>query len=295
MSELNPQILSLLQQLIDRQAVLEQRVAYLLDHAQQVPKFFSPCDANCLLELESLLAPATPLDASFVRVGGENDGGYVMVDSGLANTSVYNFGIGAEVTWDQAMTDRGNTIYQFDHSIVEPPPVNGKTVFQRLGLGAESGGSFVSISDALRANGDYDRRDLVLNIDIEGAEWDILPTLSEDDLSPFSQIVIEFHNLLAWVNDPNFRTRVLSSLVTLYQTHQIVHVHANNYGGRGIAGNVMAYDVLEATLLRRTDWTFAAHHDALPHELDRPNSPYRDEFVLGNWGQRELSEVSRGA
>ncbi|MHB1903751.1 MAG: class I SAM-dependent methyltransferase [Ferrimicrobium sp.] len=294
MSDLDPQILSLLQQLIDRQAMMEHRIALLLDHAQQVPRFFSPGDAKHLLDLESLLAPATPLGATFVRVGGDNDGGYVMVDRGLNDTSVYNFGIGAEVTWDQAMADRGNTIYQFDHTIEEPPPVVGKTVFQRLGLGAITADGFVSLGDALRRNGDQDRDDLVLNIDIEGGEWDILPTFDEKDMTPFSQIVIELHNLLAWVHDIDFRDRVMCSLDVLNQTHQIVHVHANNYGGRGVAGSVMSYDVLEATLLRRADWKFVAHRDTLPLALDRPNAPHRDEFSLGNWGRGELLGASHG-
>jgi len=230
-----------------------------------------------------MLKPAFPVGARFVRNGGENDGGYVMVNHGLNDTSVYNFGIGQEVTWDQAMANRGNTIYQFDHTIEQPPLVVGTTVFRRAGLGSTTTEMFVSLWDALTANGDQDRNDLILNIDIEGGEWDILPALLVRDLAPFSQIVIELHDLLRFVTLSDFQAKVVASLSSLFRTHQIVHLHANNWGARGIAGNVMGYDVLELTLLRKSDWMFETYRRTLPLDLDRPNAPFREEFALGDW------------
>lgn len=177
---------ALLVNIVNRQEVLERNVAALFDHAQQIPRFFSPVHAERLLKLQAMLKPALPVGATFIRVGGENDGGYVMVNHGLDDTTVYNFGIGQEVTWDQAMASRGNKIYQFDHTIDQPPPIVGATVFQRIGLASATTEMFVSLWDALTANGDQDRNDLVLNIDIEGGEWDILPVLLVRDLAPFS-------------------------------------------------------------------------------------------------------------
>jgi hypothetical protein len=283
MDEVNSQLQAILSQIIERQGLVEHKVAMLLDHAQQMPRFFSPTHATLLLDLQARLKPATAVGAKRVRVGGDNDGGYVMVDHGLDDTTVYNFGIGQEVTWDQAMASRGNTIYQFDHTIDQPPPVNGTTVFKRVGLGATTNDTFVSLYDALTANQDQDRSDLLLNIDIEGGEWDILPTLTVRDLSPFSQIVIELHDLLRFITASEFRAKVVASLDSLYRTHQVVHVHANNWASRAIAGSVIGYDVLEVTLLRKSDWTFEEYQDTLPLALDRPNAPFREEYALGDW------------
>jgi hypothetical protein len=110
MDELKSPIQSLLVNLVNRQEALERNVAVLIDHVQQIPRFFSPVHADQLLKLQVMLKPAFPVGARFVRIGGENDGGYVMVNHGLNDTSVYNFGIGQEVTWDQTMANRGNTI-----------------------------------------------------------------------------------------------------------------------------------------------------------------------------------------
>lgn len=290
MNEQVQQIQAFLQELLSRQIETSNRVNYLLDRVAQFPAFYPPGDARYMLDLQSMLCPMDPVDGLFVRIGGANDGGYVMVDRGLDNTSVYNFGIGNEVTWDQAMAERGNTVYQFDHTIDVPPPVVGSTAFTRKGLGAYSDDSFVSLSDALSANGDNDRSDLVLNIDIEGGEWDILPNLSPHELTPFTQIVMELHGLLNAIVDSKFRTRVYESLRVLYATHQLVHVHANNWGAHAMANGVFGYDVLEVTLVRKTDWEFIECDERFPRDQDRPNCPHRPELRLGDWahGPRQL-------
>lgn len=64
-------------------------------------------------------------------------------------------------------------------------------------------------------------------------------------------------------------------------------MHANNWGARGIAGGVMGYDVLELTLVRKSDWTFETYRKTLPLDLDRPNCQFREEFALGDWAMCE--------
>jgi len=279
------QILSLLRQVVETQAHMQSQIYGLYDRLQQLPVVFSPSEAHYLIDLQRRLRSRVPVDARFARVGGDNDGGYVMVDNRLDQVAVYNFGIGQEVTWDQAMADRQNIVFQFDHTIDAPPPTRGATLFTRKGLGATSDESFVSLHDALVVNGDQDRDDLVLNIDIEGGEWDILPTLDPRVLGCFSQIVIELHDLLHYVTDPVFRSWVQVSLDRLCADHTIVHVHANNNGARGVAGNVMGYDVLELTLVRSKDWTFVDETITYPRAFDKPNSPHRHEYPLGDWNR----------
>jgi hypothetical protein len=282
-SEQGQQIHAILQSLLDHQIKTIEQMEALRRHAAQVPLFYPPDDARYMLELQAMLQPMTPVGGRFVRVGGDNDGGYVMVDHGLDNTSVYNFGIGNEVTWDQAMAEHGSKIYQFDHTIDAPPPVVGETVFTRKGLGVLSDDRFVSLRDAVCANGDAERTDLVLNIDIEGGEWGILPALNHRELAPFTQIMMELHGLLKFIEDSSFRNRVSESLDALSETHQLVHVHANNWGSYAMANGVLAYDVLEVTLVRKSDWEFVECDERFPRDLDRPNCPYRPELRLGNW------------
>ncbi|WP_298212665.1 hypothetical protein [Ferrimicrobium sp.] len=287
------QVAAVLNHLLERQTALEQHLAYLSLLAQQSPQYFPPSDKSTLAELQELLTPLTPHGARFTRIGGENDGGYVMVDQGLSDTSVYNFGIGQEVTWDQAMASMGNRIYQYDHTIEAPPSVEGDTVFYALGLGSKTDETMISLPDALATHHDQARDDLILNIDIEGGEWDILPLLTTRDLAPFSQIVMELHHLLRIVEDHAFQRQVYHSLEVLIDTHQVVHVHANNYGTRGLADGVMGYDVLEVTLVRKADWEFTDCQYVFPRTLDRPNNPFGAEYRLGDWGHspRQLQEV----
>jgi hypothetical protein len=207
-----------------------------------------------------------------------------MVDQGLENVAVYNFGVGSEVSWDQDMANRLCVVYQYDHTIVEPPKVHGAVKYYKLGLAPKTEGEFTSLADAVKFTANNHQADMILNIDIEGAEWDVLPALGDDDLAPFSQIVIELHDLLKFVTDDGFRHTVNDAIARLTADHTIVHVHANNYGQRGIAGQVMGFDVLELTLVRSGEWQFSPFRSSFPSEFDAPNNPDKPEYPLGQFG-----------
>lgn len=69
------------------------------------------------VNLFRLLRPMNVIGKPLVRIGHLNDGGYVMVDSGLSNAIAYSCGIEWDVTWDLEMANRDTLIYQYDHTI----------------------------------------------------------------------------------------------------------------------------------------------------------------------------------
>ena len=83
-------------------------------------------------------------------------------------------------------------------------------------------------------------------MDIEGCEYDWLLSLSEENLSKFKQIVIEFHG----INDDSWGKnydKKIECLKLLSNTHYIIHAHGNNCSGT--QNNIP--DVIELTYLRK--------------------------------------------
>jgi hypothetical protein len=106
------------------------------------------------------------------RVGGPNDGGYVMLDD-LGGVEVcYSLGIGHEVSWDWEMAERGAVVYQYDNTIDGPPVSHPNFRYFKIGIthGESREPDKKRLDTFLRVNGHLGREDMVLKMDIEAAE-----------------------------------------------------------------------------------------------------------------------------
>lgn len=216
---------------------------------------------------------------NFCRIGKKNDGGYVMVDSFHPGTICYSFGICDDVSWDLAMAKRGMDIYMYDHTIDGLPENNSHFHYYKTGVTGiyeEEHPELKTLISILQENGHINEKNLVLKMDIEGAEYDVIQNSSEI-LQNFSQITLEYHNLL----DEKQKEKIQSALKTLNKTHQLVYVHANNYGKFIIQNGVCLPDLLEATYVRKSDWQFKETKKVFPTEIDNPNHPDLPEIILG--------------
>jgi hypothetical protein len=119
---------------------------------------------------------------------------------------------------------------------------------------------------------------IFLKMDIEGAEYPWLLSLSEDQLYKFKQIVIEFHG----INDDSCNTKLedkINCLNKLSNTHYAIHIHGNNYGG--VINNIP--NVVEITYIRKNEINGEPklNNTVLPiHNLDFPNNLNNPDFDL---------------
>jgi len=249
------------------------------DRLRSLPEYRRVADAISLLRIQAVEG------RDFVRVGRDSDGGYVMLDAlGPPEVTVaYSLGIGNDVSWDLAMAERGVDVRLYDHTIRGPAqPVPGGT-FRREGVcGATAVPDCRTLGAILAANGHADRDDMILKMDVEGAEWDVLAEVSSDTLARFSQIVLEFHRMAKVLHPPG-HAEVMAALEKLSATHVPVHVHGNNVRLPVWIGNLTFPDNLEISWVRRADHVgrFVPRRESLPGELDRPNLPHRLDHFLG--------------
>jgi len=236
-------------------------------------------------EILALVRPMDVLGGRLVRVGRDQDGGYVMLEQGLSEAVAYSIGIGADISWDADMAARGCQVFQYDHTIAAPPAAYERCHFFRIGLAERTSpdGTLRTLSDIIAANGHSDRRDIVLKMDIEGAEWAVLPALTDQTMAQLSQVVVELHSVIA-IDRPEELRRNVRALQRINRTHQPVHVHANNCGPIGVYGGVTLPDTLEVTYARREDHFFKDCERCFPTPLDKPNNPAAADYFLGPLG-----------
>ena len=120
--------------------------------------------------------------------------------------------------------------------------------FEKLGIAAVESENFTTITAIVSKL--PEESDLILKIDVEGAEWDVLNSLSLDTLGRFRQIAAEFHNLHS-IDDTDHFERIISSLSKVSQTHVLTNFHINNWASYQLVAGVPFPDVVEVTYLRR--------------------------------------------
>jgi hypothetical protein len=228
------------------------------------------------------LCPMIANDAEFIRIGREGDGGYVMVDDFIGVGHGVSIGIGTELSWDLSMADRGIKMLLVDHTIPELAATHPNFKFERVGLGTldSDAPDLAPLSKIIELAGLDTSEKAILKIDVEGHEWEALIETDSAEFKKFSQIVIELHGLADY-SDHDAHLRRLYVLRNLAATHQVVHLHANNWGGYKIVGGKPVPDVVECTWVRRDLFTFSEFdRNSLQVHKDVPNNADKADIEI---------------
>lgn len=228
-------------------------------------------------ELISRLRPV-PLAEELVRIGGVHDGGYLMPDDVVGVSALISPGVGRECGFDHAMAERGIPVFMADGSVAGPPVSHERFFFERKFVGPCDNDTGVRLDTLVRRA--PDDGDLILQMDIEGAEYHALLDASPETLRRFRVMVIEFHSL-ARLLSPADSDLLFATFERLLETHAVVHLHPNNAGATKVSGDIAVPGTMEFTLLRR-DRVAVDPGRALrfPHPLDSDNVRRRPPLAL---------------
>lgn len=247
--------------------------------------------------LRSLLKIKRIVGKNFVRIGKHNDGGYLMVDDFQKSGVAYSFGINDDISWDTHMANRGYEIFMYDPTIDALPANNYKFHFFKEGIaGFEfKNHSLNTLDHFLQTNEHANNDNMILKMDVEGAEWSFLATVQPETLSKFDQMVFEFHDLIQ-AKDQSVMNATLSCIKKINRTHSLVHLHANNSGSLLILDDkILIPDVLELTYVKTENYQLIDDENiCLPIPLDESNFTDRSEIPLGFWNRKFNNVVING-
>jgi hypothetical protein len=214
-----------------------------------------------------------------VRIGGHGDGAYLVPDDMDGIAGLFSPGVAETATFESYFADRGIPCYLADASVDMAPVDHPLFFFDPLYIGISDYGIFKTLDSwvNLHAPGDSD---LILQMDIENAEWGVLANVSNATLCRFRIIVIEFHGVDR-ILDSTFHRDVLYRLL---QTHHVVHAHPNNSSRIISARGIPIPPLLEVSFLRKDRAEAIGLALQFPHELDVTNVPDNAAVALpANW------------
>lgn len=222
---------------------------------------------NRVSRVKEMLQLGTPTGIKFLRLGSMHDGGYVIADDITPDDYIISFGIADNVDFEKDLSEFGCAIDMYDYS-VDGLPINvPNSRFFKEKIGIEE--NCTPLKTCLNKTD----KDVLLKIDIEGSEYDLFSTATEEELERCRQITIEFHWLQNLVYE-NFYNKALLSFNNLRKTHTPVLIHPNNNSPFIVLGNSPVPVVFEILYLRNSTYKFEEEEDLFRGLLKRNNVNY---------------------
>ncbi len=214
-----------------------------------------------------------------LRLGINQDGGYVIGDINTVYDLYISAGVGNEESFTRDFIEKYNleiNCYAFDGTIDSyPQGFNENIIFIDKNISFFDNKKHTDLSFLYKKF-----NNIFLKMDIEGNEYVWLNSLTERDLNRFTQIVIEFHAITN--NDWGIRHLVkISCLKKLAKTHYLIHAHGNNYGP---VFNKIPH-IIELTYINKKQFDVEPQMNStkLPiYGLDYPNNPGLNDIDLNS-------------
>ena len=223
--------------------------------------------------VDGLISALRPLDSGveLIRLGPDGDGGYLVPDDLKGIDYAFSPGVSTESGFDAALADRGMQVLLADFSVDRPAQSHPSFVFDKKFVGCLTNDTFMTLDEWKNRHIPAYTGDLLLQMDIEGAEFESLLGASPALLAQFRIMVIEFHYLQDLWNRPFFElaSRVFRKIL---QTHSAVHIHPNNCCGSVKSRGLAIPRVAEFTFYRHDRLRGQLQARTFPHPLDRDNT-----------------------
>lgn len=235
---------------------------------------------SAVRETIDLIKPG-PINIPLIRIGGDNDGGYLVPDDLADIDGCFSPGVSTVATFEEMLAEQYQIpCFMADYSVDAAPAEHKLFDFEKKFLGIKNDDVFIRLEDWIeRKERSYSFGDLVLQMDIEGDEYKVIADTSIDTLKRFRIIIIEFHQV-----NKIFMESALPyyhgffKKITKY--HSVVHIHPNNCCGIGRKHGISVPRVLEMTLLRTDRFIPSDRKLEFPHHLDQKNVVANSDIVL---------------
>ena len=228
-----------------------------------------------------LLEPRAVSGYRKARFGRPFDGGYVHLDDFAEVDTAISLGINDDVSWDEAVAERGLTIHQFDHTVDDPAPNDHRMIFNKKMITAQPTPGAVTLSELVAQ---HDKRaarpNLILKMDVETGEWPVIEDTPQQALGRFAQITCEMH-AFECLDRLEWRQGVYRALRKLRTDYDPIHVHGNNYSPFSVIAGVPVPNVLEVSWVNRAVYKTVPADELFPTELDMPCNRATADHYLG--------------
>jgi hypothetical protein len=158
-----------------------------------------------------------------------------------------------------------------DYSVDSPPVRKPEFIFDKKFLGADDNETFFTLKSWKDKYLRGYMGELLLQMDIEGFEYEVIRSTPSDLLSAFRIMVIEFHFLDKLFDRFVYELIFKPCFTKLLNHFHVAHIHPNNCCGSVKTDGIEIPRVLEFTFYNKNRVARAREKREFPHPLDRDN------------------------
>jgi hypothetical protein len=240
-----------------------------------------------------------PMPFDLIRIGNGKDGSYLIPDDlkdieacfspGVDNYKYFEDYLALNYGIKSHMCDYSSDVHRFSTVLIP-----GMQTFEKkwLDIGGEDS---ISLGDWVGKYSPNSESDLLLQMDIEGAEFRNINSIEGALLERFRIIVIEVHGFSRLLQNTPNEVHLLIQKLSLF--HDVVHAAANNCCGESVDvdSGINLPNVIELTFLRRDRISIGygfMRYPKLPHPLDINNTVNRPIFLNNSWLHCDLCTLN---
>lgn len=247
-------------------------------HAFQTP-------ATSKDRMQELLHTLRPVEApmGLRRLGQQTDGGYLVPDDLETLRGCYSPGVSASSDFEVECAELGMDVYLADRTVDGPASHHQRFHFTKKHLGAYNNAFSMTFDHWVDATRPNQEDDLMLQMDIEGCEYEVILNMSHRHIKQMRIMVIEFHHLDQLWCEPFFNI-AKEVFAKILDTHKCVHIHPNNFVPCTSRQGIEIPPLMEFTFLRQDrlqgDEIQCSRY---PHPLDKDNTSKPSIILPSCW------------
>jgi len=231
-----------------------------------------------ILDLIARLRPQN-CGKDLIRIGGDSDGGYLLPNDLEGIQYCFSPGVGTVVDFESHLAALNIRSFLADYSVASLPTERPEFTFDRKFLSANDS----EISFTLKSWRDKYLKnytsDLLLQMDIEGSEYEVIISTPMEVLGNFRIMVVEFHYLHKMF-DPLIYSIYKTCFERILKQFYVAHIHPNNCCGSVRKGKIEVPRVLEFTFYNKNRVSHTSNNRKFPHPLDRDNVAANKTLLL---------------
>jgi hypothetical protein len=213
-----------------------------------------------------------------MRVGGDGDGGYLIPDDLNGIEGCFSPGVSDLANFEVDLLALGFPCFLADNSVEDSPIKDLNLYFEKMHLSSVNTATTFTLESWVNKYMS-NAQELILQMDIEGAEYETLLAAPGDILRKFRIIVIEFHYLDHLTE--RFGSGIIKSTIEkLLADFHVVHIHPNNARKLKQWGKLQIPPTIEVTFIRKDRVGQIHQVKKLPHSLDRDNVMQNETIEL---------------
>lgn len=161
-----------------------------------------------------------------IRIGGDNDGGYLVATDIDEYDMLISPGVGDAYDFDKYFINREIDSVLIDPGVNMPSMEHLVHIKKFLGTVCSESENTISLDHIIDQYG-KGKKKIILQIDIEGAEYAVISSTQDHILSKFGMIIIEFH-YLGGLCYRGMLPIIENAFNKLLNNHFVAHIHVNN-------------------------------------------------------------------